>query len=201
MNKTSHIFILCAVGALICVGGYIYGAQYVSSLAEKTIANKKEVELSEIRYRHLQSLERAAADTGEEKTRINNLLVQPGGAIKFVTEIESLAASHGLDYNTDVIDVRSVPELDTQNKEQLLVSFSATGRWSNVFKLIKLVETLPYLIQFEKINLVMVGTVQPQSTSAATTGTSTPAVSAEVRTEKTWKVTLMFYAIKVKDTQ
>ncbi|HEY1037641.1 MAG TPA: hypothetical protein VGE62_03600 [Candidatus Paceibacterota bacterium] len=192
MSKTTRIFILSLLVSLASVAGYAYGTSYVSGLSEKTRAAKSDVELAEIKYRHILSLEKAAQNTNSETSQINEFLIQPNAAIGFVTKIESDAADLGLSYNTDSIEVRNTEALSAQGKELVVVSFTASGRWASVFKMIKSVENLPYAVKFDKIDLVMLGDSNPAQAVSAT-GT-TPSVR-----EKNWKASMIFTAVKMQD--
>ncbi len=174
---------------LAAVGGYVYGVRYVASLSERTSALKKDVEVIDIKYSHILSLEKAAKETGDETLRVNKILIPANGAIDFVSRIEASASQKGLTYNTDSIEARSVPDLESHGKELLVVSFTASGRWSSVVRLIKSIENMPHAIKFEKLDLIMLGESQPAA------GASSTAAAID----RSWKASIIFTAIKVKD--
>ncbi len=191
-SKTTQLLIGLSLLALVAVAGYAYASSYVSSLNEKTTLLRNDIQYSELKRRQLDVLRRAVADTGDEKEKIASYFIASGGAVSFVSSLESMASRGGLAYSTNSIETRSQPELDAQGKELLHIVFSASGSWSSVMKLISLIETLPYSVNIEAVDLTAEGSaaMQPE-----VSGSSTPAAPSVGRI---WKAAITFSVIKIK---
>lgn len=185
-NKTTQIAILMIALTLASFGGYMYATRYIGSLTEKTSKLKSDIELAEIKNRNLQTLQRAAQNTGDEKEKITSYFVGKDGAVSFVSEIEGLAAASNLKYTTDTIETTNLPELEGQGKELLHVVFTSNGSWNNTVKFLSLLESLPYSMRIEKLDF-------DSARLDAAAGTSTPASS------RSWKMTINFSVVKIKD--
>lgn len=192
-STTKTITILFVTLALISVSGFIYGAKYIEGLISKATQSKEEIEKLQVKIGHLKALHQAAQDTNNDKAKINSYIVQEGGSVSFITELEQLALNLGLNYNTDRIESESAPDLDPQGKELLAVSFMVQGTWSNVFKFIKMVELMPHSISIEKVDLfALVGDKRSIIDVAATS-------SKISNKENIWKSVILFKVVKSKE--
>lgn len=201
-TPTKSIAIFLVLLALAAVSGYVFVTRYIEGLTVKTTEAKEEVEKLEVKLGHVKGLRQAAQDTNDDRVKIESYIVQPGGSVSFITELEKVASSIGLTYTTDRIESRNTPELDAQGKEQLVISFNVQGYWSPVFKFLKLVESMPYSLMVEKVDLFaqdIVKTITVPVVTGTSTGTNTPEVKQTVVREGVWKANLLFTVVKVKE--
>lgn len=197
-SNTKTVTILFVTLAILSVVSFVYGVKYIEGLINKATESKEEIERLQAKIGHLRSLHQAAQDTNDDKAKINSYIIQSGGSVVFITELEQLASNIGLEYNTDRIESASEPELDIQGKELLTVSFTVNGAWSSVFKFIKLVEAMPYSITIEKVDLfAAVPDKKTINTIVGTTSTST--VQRVVTKENEWKAVILFDVVKNKE--
>ncbi|MBU3668781.1 MAG: hypothetical protein FGM57_02320 [Candidatus Taylorbacteria bacterium] len=205
MNKTTRtISIISIILAISAVSGYIYVTRYIEGLTQKTVETKDELEILNVRLGHLKALHQAAQDTNDSKAKIGSYLIKSGGSVPFITEFEQLASSIGLTYTTDRIESRGVPDLETHQKELLVVSFTVNGYWSSVFKFIKLVELMPYSLVIERIELTTQDVSKKEGVVltkdlGTTTASTTPEVQRVVSKESIWKANILFTVVKNKD--
>ena len=195
-STTKTITILFISLAVLSVGLFVYSAKYIEGLISRATEAKDEIERLQVKAGHLRSLHQAAQDTNDDKAKINSYIIQSGGSVAFITE---LAGNIGLDYNTDKIESKSVPDLDSQGKELLTVSFTVTGKWNSVFKFVKLVESMPYSIYIEKVDLFAQGIdkkIAPTSSLATTSTTTVAKISSK---ENDWKAVILFDVVKNKE--
>ncbi len=180
--------------ALLFVGGIVYATHYIAGLAHKTEELKKYISEKQVIYKQAESLQKVAASAVDQKVKIASYFVPAGNAVGFISDLEKTASNFGLEYTTQNIDQQNSDELNNQGKELLRLTFSAKGSWSAVMRLLKAVETLPYGLQIDKIDL----DTPPEGVLAAQVevGSSTVAVGAG---KKVWTVTLLFSVIKTKD--
>jgi len=185
--------VVVSIVSLACIAGYVYLAQYISQLNVEASALKDDVAADQSRFDHLADIEQAAANTVNEQAKVSSLFIQPNKAVDFVTNIETIAGSVGLTYNTDNIDVDQSSDLADQNRELLDINFSTTGSWANTAKFLELVETMPMGLDIRKIDLQSSldgnGSQSSQTSSGKTVG------SAHL-----WSMKLDFAVVKAKDS-
>ncbi len=194
-TKTLSIFFVTL--AVLSVASFVYGTRYIEGLISGATELKEDIEKLQVKAGHLKALHQAAQDTNDDKVKINSYIVQAGGSVPFITELENLASNIGLDYNTDRIETKSLPELDAQGKELLSISFTAKGTWTPVFKFIKLVESMPYSINIQKIDLF--ASVADKKVVVDVGTTSTTTVTRAPLKENNWKVVILFDVVKNKE--
>jgi hypothetical protein len=194
-TKTISIFFITL--AILSVASFVYGTRYIEGLISRATELKGDIEKLQVKVGHLKALHQAAQDTNDDKAKINSYIVQAGGSVPFITELENLASNIGLDYNTDRIETKSAPDIDLQGKELLSISFTASGPWSSVFKFIKLVESMPYSINIQKIDLFASVADKKVVIDVGTTSTTT-ATRVSVK-ENNWKAVILFDVVKNKE--
>ncbi len=197
-TTTKTIFIIVTFLTLVCVGGYAYVTQYVSGLTQKTTEVKDQIDQLEAELGHLQALHNAAQNSSDEKAKINSFVIQPGESVNFITKLEQLAGSRGLVYSTDRIETKGSIDLDLYQKELLQVSFMVFGEWSEVYRFIKLTESLPYAITIERVELTTTKSDFSNVANVRSVSTSTKNIKSG---ENLWKMNILFDVVKTKDNQ
>ncbi len=181
-NKTTSYLILTTCITLCAIGGLIYYVAYIKGLNQKTVILKEEIEIGEIRAKREENIHKSAEQTLEHSRILNSYFVQTGTSIDFVTKLEQTASALSLVYNTNSIDEIQSDELAPYDKELLKISMTTSGVWKNILKFLAYIETLPYPIHIEKIELGRGGS---QSISSSTS--------------PVWKFSILLSVVKVKD--
>lgn len=190
-TKTSQLLIIAAVIAAAFVGAYVYATEHIAGLTKETAALRENIVNQQITYQHAENLQKAIQSAADQKVKIAGYFLPAGGAIDFISTLEQTAGSFGLTYNTQSISEESTDELAPQNKELLHVTFSARGSWSKVMRLLKAIESLPYGLRVDKVDL----DTSADSSVPVTDASSTVAV----KTGRMWTATILFSVVKTKD--
>ncbi len=154
MKNTKVTFLIVTILMILSVAGYFYGLSYVSSLADKTILKKQDIEVAQVKLKHLSNLDKTSKENADKKSKLKDVVLGADKTIEFVSSIEKVAEDMNLDYKTNSIDLKQSDQLSQQNKELLQVVFSVNGTWRNVVNFIKYIETMPRIIKFEGVKLV-----------------------------------------------
>jgi hypothetical protein len=200
-TNTKNTFIITLVLALIAIFGYGYLVHYVRGLTDKTSGAKDAIDRLEVELGRLKSLHNAATNTSDEKDKISSYIVQGGDSVSFITNMENLASSQGVQYATDKIETKNTPDLDTSNKELLSVTFSVQGNWSAVYKFLRLVESMPYAFILERVTLTTdkSGSMLSFKSDQRSSASSTTVDTVGSMQSGIWKMVLVFNVVKVKD--
>ncbi len=195
-NKTNIYLILSCCAAILAIAGFVYGSYYISGLTAKTTALEGEIEGKEIKIQRIQNTNKSAERTTADRAKLSGYFVGMNDAVEFVSSLESAASGFGLSYSTNAIDNVESETLAAQGKQLLRVSMTLTGAWRNIIKYLLHVESLPYSINIEKVELASEGgSSVPAPTAPA--GTSTAAVSRA--NESKWRLGIVFSVIKIKE--
>lgn len=197
-NKTNATLILVSIITLCIVGGFYYLVTYVSGLSEKTTELKSEVESKQIKINHIQNVNKSAEKTSEDSVKIMDHFIKADGAIDFVSSVESTASDFSLKYNTNAIENVENEMLASQGKQILRISMSLSGGWKNILKFITYIESLPYAVKVEKVEL-SAGTAVVSVDAPVVPATSDKVVIKASPKETSWKLSIIFSIVKIKE--
>lgn len=195
-NKTSTSLIVVALVTLCGLAGLFYMITYVEGLSEKTAEIKSDIEVKQIKIKHIQGINKSAEKTSEDGTKVMSYFIKSDGAIDFVSLVESTASTLSLKYNTNSIENISDDILSSQGKDILKISMTLSGGWKNILKFLLYVESLPYSVRVEKVELTSEGAPAPVASSAE--GISSEQSISQPR-ESSWRLALSFSVVKIKE--
>ncbi len=160
---------------------------------------REEIENKEIKIKRIQRLNTSADKTKSDRAMLLNYFVKPNGAIDFVSSLEETASNFNLEYSTNAIENVEAEVLASQDKQLLRIGMSLSGGWKNITKYILYIESLPYPIRVEKLELVSEGVVTksvPAESSLASSTSKTITVKSIV--ESKWKLGITFSTVMMK---
>lgn len=203
MNKKTSIQLIFSIClGLLAVGGFVYAAYYIDGLTEKTSLLREEIENKEIRIKRIQRLNASADKTKSDRSMLLNYFVKPNGAIDFVSSLEETASNFNLEYSTNAIENIESETLASQDKQLLRIGMSLSGGWNNVIKYLLYIESLPYPINIEKLELVSEGIVAKSAivepTSASLASSTLKIVAPKPIAESRWKLGVTFSTVMMK---
>lgn len=146
---TTSKITLNILGILIAVnivGLFLYGYMLYRISSEKSLVNESLVLLNTERKKGdtLEGLNDVINDTVSEREKINSYFIDIKGSAKFLEKLQFFGESASTPIRLENVDV--------ENKNVLTVNFSANGSFSQIHKLIKLLETTPYVIEIKSMN-------------------------------------------------
>lgn len=116
----------------------------------------------------IKELERTLKETEKDRIKLSEHFITKANAVSFIEQIEKVGRSAEVN-----LSVNSVSD-DVKNNTGIQLSFSALGSFSDIYRLIALVEAMPYKISLKKTALQRVG--NPKEIGAAWKGDFTLAV-------------------------
>lgn len=178
IKRLLGIFFL-ADSMLLGVYGYLYfvadskntetSAFYIAS--HQAVSDKERIH----------ELERTLKDTENERNKISEYFVTKTNAVTFIEQIEKVGKNAGVD-----LTVNSVSD-EAKDAGAIQLSFSAAGSFPDIYRLVALVESMPYKVTLKKANISRAGdqtlwkgdfTVKMESFSAEN-ATTTPQSSGD----------------------
>lgn len=200
-NKTNTYVILASLLTLLSIGGFVYMVNYIDGLTQKSALLFGEIEIKEAKLRNIQNINKSAEKTTEDRETIMNHFVKADSSIDFVSMLELTAANFALKHSINSIENTEMENLATQDKQLLRISMTLTGGWRNVLKFLTYVESLPYALYIEKVELSSEGGVADVTSTVASTqsASSTGENKTLVARQSNWKLNITFSVVKVKD--
>lgn len=144
------LFFMCGVSVAVLVLHMIKedGTQFVIQM--ETVHTNQVIES---RYNDLQTI----LDQSEfERDKLNDYLLSEDDTVRFLSEIEGIAKSMGLQLTTDSLSVAPFP---SQTFQKIDLKFRVSGLKNDVILFISALESLPYYSRIEALSLDRVGDV------------------------------------------
>lgn len=204
-NKTNIQVILSLCIALIAVSGFVFSSYYIKGLTEKTSVLKEEIESKQIKIRRIQNLSKSAEKTNADREKMVSYFVESNKAIDFVSELEGVASNLGLQYSTNVIENVEMESLSQHNKQLLRINMTLSGGWRTILTYLLYIESLPYALNIEKLEMASEGVpavnsqVETQTEKVGASSTKPAPVAVKAPVESKWKLGITFSVVKVKD--
>ncbi len=193
-KKTLNILIVTGILALLAAGFDIYAIRYIKQLNEKVVDVKSDADQVKSKYQHILLLHDTVQSASDNKKKLTDYFIPPGGAVDFISSFEQMAQATGLKFNTVSLETEQNLELMAQNKEFLHVVFETNGTWDNTMHFVELVESLPYAVQISNLSLDGAG----GSPSLVGSDSSTGAISNK-KNLGYWRLLLNIKIVKMKD--
>jgi hypothetical protein len=152
-KSKSHfvIFFLLNI-ALFCAYGYLFFVVDSKNKATTLLYSASHQAASD--KEKIRGLERTLKDTEEDRNKLSEYFVTKTSAVAFIERIENLGKSAGVE-----LSVNSVSDA-AKNSGVLQLDFSATGSFSNMYRLMALVESMPYKVTLKKASMQKIGDQQ-----------------------------------------
>ncbi|MBA3550846.1 hypothetical protein H0W32_01395 [Patescibacteria group bacterium] len=144
-SSTKKILIFLAVFITIACSG-IYGMYYIISKAGHKVAGyelQQQKLISELEADR--SLKQFLATSGPDIEKLSSRIVSRDGTVAFLEMIEKIARDTGLIIDTESVNVAASP-INIEEFETLNLVLSTRGTWSNTYRFLSILETLPYKV-------------------------------------------------------
>ncbi len=148
-TKIFHIsFIIISLATLLLLGMYIFFSYRIESVfSEAETASHERLGL-EAKGRQLSKTEDLVLNTESKRLELESHFVTSDELVSFIEYIESLDTISGGTLVIDEVDVG-----DEQGEPVLKVSLSASGKYKEIYKLLSLIETMPYEVSIPTFDL------------------------------------------------
>lgn len=192
-GQTNTYLILVILLTTFSVGSYTYFNWHISKLTNKIVEVKSSVENKQIKLRYIELVNSSAEKTVEERKRISDYFIKSDGSVSFVSYVEHVALSLGLKNSTNSIESIQVGTLIEQNRELLRINMTLSGDWLSLAKFIAFIESLPYSVKIDRIDLLNGTTTTPVSTQDEVKTLKKP-----INKGTGWNMSVTFSVVKIK---
>lgn len=147
---------------LFCVAGGAFGAMVYwvfekgDQLTEQIDTLQAQRSQESSRYRLLRQVDATISDRAQIASYF---LFKESESIDFLNQVESLAPQVGVALETDGLEL--VEEKGDQH-QWIKVSFSFSGSYDSVERFIKILETMPYVLELTSVNLQVLSSTEWQ---------------------------------------
>lgn len=140
---------------LLCVVGYAFFFKHIQTLNGELREAKKELVTLDIREENKIETVSLLANTEEERKELQTYLVSIEDPTPFLENIEQLANDTGVTLEVQSLRPEDVKEAVLETQKVMVVKLFVEGRWTQLYRLISLLETMPHLTTIEKVTLTL----------------------------------------------
>jgi hypothetical protein len=110
---------------------------------DKVYANEMSHKQEELALDQEKNLQELLENVSPEITKIKSRVVEANGTVAFITNLESLAREIGASLTISSV-VEKPATKEGENFEYLTLSLAVHGSWNQVYRLLEIIESLPY---------------------------------------------------------
>lgn len=171
MNKTKQLLITVIILNTALIGAYGFLFYLIKQKSDETSVLYQDIQGQQANQEQLTTLRHELNDTEAERAMLASYSVKSSDLNAFIKSLESLGEESGTDMRLNAF-------IET-NANSLLVDLSATGTYDDMYYLVKLIEHLPYHIEFRKAYFNSLGMTTVSSPDKKSTG-------QKEKTRSTW---------------
>ncbi|MBI5816956.1 MAG: hypothetical protein HZB09_00860 [Candidatus Yonathbacteria bacterium] len=154
MNKTKQLLIIVLVINITLVGVYGFLFYSIKAKSEEASTLSHDLNARHASEESFSLLRHAVNDTKDDRVKLQSYFVRSSTINTFFDTLESL----GKESNTDM--KLSSP---IEQRNILAINVSTRGTFENIYYLVRLIEQLPYRIEFKKAYFNSLGTIDMPS--------------------------------------
>lgn len=178
---------LCITLAIILIAGiagvYVFWIIIQHSI-EKVHTVNAAVENQVLHRQENKALKDLLDQIGPDIDSLQSRIVAANDTVPFIDSIETLAKQSGAAVSID--SVGQEPAIEGKDYEYIVMTLSTNGSWDQVHTFISMVESLPYKVTLQSLNLSLALPNQQQTTGSTT------------RSTRNWKGTASITVLKQK---
>lgn len=150
-KQTSRLLIVFILADVVLLGAYGYLLSVVNTKNLETADLYTASHQAASGQEKILGLGRILKDTEKDRNKLSEYFVTKTNPVAFIEQIEKIGKNAGVDL------VVSTVSDTTKDNGGIQLSFSATGSFSSVYRLIALVESMPYKVTLRKADVQMSG--------------------------------------------
>ena len=141
---------------LVCIAASIvyFGIHHVIATNMEIADLAHTVSLATKKQQNLVSTEALVGNANPDILRVTNSIVQSDGDVTLIEYLETVARTHGLQVVIDSLSLSQDKTFAGTPMSILNIKMEVKGSWSAVYQFASVVETLPYIVKINRIDIV-----------------------------------------------
>lgn len=121
---------------------------------DEIVESKKSIVSESSRFNSLTDVKNKTQELTKIQNRIDDILISESNAVSFIGLIEDIAEQSGSTMNISKADFKDSEDEDDLGALDL--TFKVTGSWEEVTNFLKMIESLPYLININSVRFSVI---------------------------------------------
>jgi hypothetical protein len=153
-NRLNILLIVCLLFAVASVGVYSYIYKKLNEFKQDVVSSNLKIETEERNLSDLEKSEKNLKTITAQGERLSLLYIEHENIVDFIQMIESIIKTNKLVGQVVSVSEVASQELEYVNKEKLLLAINARGEWADIYKLVGLLEKLPFKSSVDSVSLI-----------------------------------------------
>ncbi len=185
MNNKKLKTMLIVTGLLVIglLAGQYFLYMQIKKENEHISLLESELSQEDSKQEYLLSMQRTLQNIKPDITNINNSIVPAGGDVAFIESLESYAKLNGLTITIDSLTLEEDASYVPIASVSLKIKAKTTGTWSGTYAFIATLESLPFKIKINRLNVE---------------NTASEAGVPQSKAGENWQGTFEMYVLKYK---
>jgi Tfp pilus assembly protein PilO len=115
-----------------------------------------------------QTVKKMMQEIGPDIETLKTRVIGSNGTVAFISSVESLARAAGVQVTINAVEVKEA-DLEKEKFEQLALSINSEGTWKQVHTFLSMLESMPYKLRIETMNLTQNLYTEPRASSTPST--------------------------------
>lgn len=158
--KRSHYYSmgLLVIAIFFALVGYFFLVKTVWQKAAVISSYRNDITFGDQKKEYAESMLLSFETTQADIDILQNFFVKKQGEVEFIEYLEQSAKEHGLEIKIDSVSLDSTKEMAHKGMEYLVLRFSVSGTWAQVWNFSQALEVLPYSIDVDSLVLLRTDT-------------------------------------------
>lgn len=157
MIKRGHHIMLCIfaiITTLVVFFSYLYMNKIINNSVLRTVEQRSIVDSEKSGKSKEQVLIKTYNDTEQDRASITKMFIPSEKAVIFIEALESLSTKVAAKVTISGTETENMDNSSLVQMGGIHAHIDAQGAWSEVMKTLRLVETMPFLVTIDRLQLV-----------------------------------------------
>jgi Tfp pilus assembly protein PilO len=151
-KKTRNLCITLAILIIVGLVGCFMFWRVIQDSIQKLYAAEVAAKEQQALYEQESTMKLLLDDVGPDVEKIKTRIVDVNGTVPFISQLEALAKDAGATMVISTVEVKKA-ETEGDGFEYLTMSITSQGSWNSIYRLITMIESLPYKVAISKVTL------------------------------------------------
>lgn len=187
-NNTNLILVISSIIFLILLGISVYFLNVIKNKNKHISAVLSTLEGKMIEKENIKTLEKKMAELGDTHRMLGSYFVDAKNIDVFVEYLEKMGVSNNLDLSVSGVDVPK------GEKNKIIVSSKMSGNFTDIMKVISLLENSPYNITIDSTYINKEIVVEPENINSEVK----KEITVPIKEKSIWQATITFSVLSLQ---
>lgn len=150
-KKTKKLFLTFLVLSVFGLAFDITVFFVIKQRTEAVSIAENQLALAAEKANSLKSVKALMDDTAERRAKVGTFFIKDDKVVDFLDSLDTLGTQNGVKLAINSVAVAPLSKTSSSYLEQLNIKVQVEGSWSNVYRFLTLLETMPYKVSWGRV--------------------------------------------------